>query len=584
MFDLLVRGGTVVDGTGSPPFRADVGVLGGKIAALGADLGTEAAEVVDAAGLTVTPGFVDVHTHYDAQAVWDPLLEPSSAHGVTTVLMGNCGVGFAPVRPEARSWLIDLMEGVEDIPGETLRQGIEWAWESFPQFLDHLEQRRWSVDVGTLVPHGALRTYAMGARGAANEVAGSDDLDAMAGLLREAVDAGAFGFSTSRTIAHTSVDGTPVPGTFASAEELHALAGAVVDGGHGGGLFGVAPAALEGGDRELMTDLDLLADLSRRVDLDVTFLTLQNRPTPTMWRRSLEHAARANERGARLVPQVAGRPFGMLVGFSCYHPFLRRPTYRGLAERVPFQELVAELCRPSVREAILAEEDLPPDPSFDRGPRIMPERIRANLDNLFPLGAEVDYEPTPDRSVAAQAAREGTDPLRTIYELCCENEGRGQLLLPLFGFADGDHQALHQMLTTTGTVLGLADGGAHCRTICDASQPTTMLTHWVRDRSRGPRLELGFAVKRLTSEPADFLGLGDRGRVDVGLRADLNVIDLAGLRLDAPRPVADLPGGGQRILQSARGYVATVVAGQVTRRHGSPTGALPGRLLRRTHH
>lgn len=325
----------------------------------------------------------------------------------------------------------------------------------------------------------------------------------------------------------------------------------------------------------------MLSDVSRRVGIDVTFLVLQNRPQPTLWRRQLEIAAEANAHGAQLVPQIAGRPFGMLVGFSCYHPFLRRPTYRALAEKLPYAELIGELCTSGVRERILAESDLPIEPTFDRGSRIMPERIRDNLDKLFALDEDVDYEPSPDRSIAARSAASGTDPLALIYDLCAENDGQGQLLLPLFGFADGDHGALYEMLTTPDTLLGLADGGAHCRTICDASQPTSMLTHWVRDRTRGPRLDLAFSVKRLTSEPAEFLGLRDRGRVEVGLRADLNVIDLPGLRLKSPRPVDDLPGGNRRILQGARGYVATMVAGQVTRRDGVSTGLLPGRLLRR---
>ena len=578
MFDLLVRGGTVIDGTGSTPYVADVGVKGGTIAAVGPRIGEEAALVIDASGLAVTPGFIDVHTHYDAQAVWDPNLEPSSAHGVTTVLMGNCGVGFAPVLPSARSWLIELMEGVEDIPGETLRQGITWRWETFPEYLDYLETKAWSMDVATLIPHGAVRPYAMGERGAANEVADPDEIRSMAALVRSAVEAGAFGFSTSRTMAHTAVDGRPVPGTFARIEELRALAEAVVDGGSR--LVGVAPAALERGEAELIADLEMLIDVSRSVEVDLTFLVLQTRPYPKMWKRQLDIAAEANARGARMVPQIAGRPFGMLVGFSCYHPFLRRPTYRALAEKLPYAELIGELCTPRVRERILSEEDCPIEPTFDRGSRIMPERIWDNLDNLFALGADVDYEPAPNLSMAARSAELGIDPLRLIYDLCSADDGTGQLLLPLFGFADGDHGALYEMLTAPDTLLGLADGGAHCRTICDASQPTTMLTHWVRDRTRGPRIDLSFSVKRLTSEPAEFLGLDDRGIVAVGRRADLNVIDLVDLRLESPRPVDDLPGGGRRILQGARGYVATTVAGQVTRRNGIPTGALPGRLLR----
>jgi N-acyl-D-amino-acid deacylase len=576
MFDLIIRNGTVVDGTGAAPFAADVGVVNGKIASVGPNLDGEARETIDATGHTVTPGFVDVHTHYDGQVTWDSLLEPSSAHGVTTVITGNCGVGFAPVRPGSEGWLVQLMEGVEDIPGTALHEGIDWTWESFPEYLDSIDKRAWSMDVGGFVAHGPIRGYVMGERGAANENATSDDNAHMSRLVQEAIEAGAFGFSSSRTVGHQAADGRPVPGTFAAFDELRALADGVVRGG--GGLFEIAPAALEGGDPQPLQELDIMAELSRQTGLTTTYLLLQNKPNPTMWRTQLEATAKANASGAKLVAQVAGRPFGILVGFGSYHPFQRRPTYRALAANRTFAELAPELLKPSVREAILNEKDLAPAAGvrFD----LLPELIMASLENLFPLGADVNYEPAPDRSIAAIAKATGTDPERVIYDYFCEFDGEGFLLLPFLGYADGNHDALYEMMNTEGTVLGLADGGAHCRMICDASQPTSMLTHWIRDRTRGAKLDLVTAVKRQTSETAALVGLSDRGTLQLGKRADLNVIDLAGLRLHRPRPVDDLPANGRRILQAATGYKATIVAGTVTRRNGTDTGARPGRLLR----
>jgi N-acyl-D-amino-acid deacylase len=576
MFDLIIRNGIVVDGTGAAPFAADVGVVNGKITQIAPNVHGDALETIDATNHTVTPGFVDVHTHYDGQVTWDSLLEPSSAHGVTTVITGNCGVGFAPVRPGSEGWLVQLMEGVEDIPGTALHEGIDWAWESFPEYLDSIDERKWSMDVGAFIAHGAVRGYVMGERGAANENATSDDNAHMSRLVQEAIEAGAFGFSSSRTVGHQAADGRPVPGTYAAFDELRALADGVVRGG--GGLFEIAPAALEGGDPQPLQELDIMAELSRQTGLTTTYLLLQNKPNPTMWRTQLEATAKANANGARLVAQVAGRPFGILVGFGSYHPFQRRPTYRALSENRTFAELAPELLRASVREAILSEKDLPPAAGvrFD----LMPELILASLDNLFHLGAGVDYEPAPDRSVAAIAKATATDPERVIYDLFCEYGGEGFLLLPFLGYADGNHDALLEMMNTEGTVLGLADGGAHCRMICDASQPTSMLTHWIRDRTRGARMDLVTAVKRQTSETAALVGLRDRGALQIGMRADLNVIHLATLTLHRPRPVDDLPAGGRRILQSATGYKATVVAGTVTRRNGIDTGARPGRLLR----
>ena len=434
------------------------------------------------------------------------------------------------------------------------------------------------MDVATFVPHGAVRGYVMGERSGNDVVATAEEAAHMARLVRESIDAGAFGFSTSRTLGHKSADGNPVPGTYADAAELYAIAEGMVAAG--GGLFESAPAALEGGfgDRPI-DEVRLLGELTRRTGLQATYLLLQNRVEPRMWCRQLETTLAENRAGARLLAQVAGRPFGVLVGWASYHPFQRRPTFRRLAAGRSFDELMAELTKPSVRDAILAENDLPIDESirFDG----LPETIIENLDRLYPLGDDPDYEPAPELAIAAQAEATGVDPLRLVYDLCCRNDGRAYLLLPFFGYADGDHEALREMISAPETVLGLADGGAHVRMICDASQPTSMLTHWVRDRQRGPRLDLAFAVKRQTSETAALLGLDDRGVVAEGKRADLNVIDLARLRLHRPRPVDDLPAGGRRVLQDADGYAATIVAGTITRRHGVDTGARPGRLVRR---
>jgi N-acyl-D-amino-acid deacylase len=584
MFDLIIRNGTVVDGTGAAPYTADVAIRDGIIAAIGASipaLDADVAEVIDATGKVVTPGFVDVHTHYDGQLTWDSLLEPSSAHGVTTVIAGNCGVGFAPVRPGAQEWLVQLMEGVEDIPGSALHEGIDWAWESFPDYLDSIQSKRWSMDVGSFVAHGAVRGYVMGERGAANEPATAADSAAMAQLVREAIEAGAFGFSTSRTLGHKARDLRPVPGTYAEFDELAAIAAAVVKAG--GGLLEFAPRALEEGGDEPLTEIALMAELSRRTGLRSTYLQLQNRPAPQMWRAQLDATGAANRSGAQLIAQVAGRPFGILVGFGSYHPFQRRPTYVRLAKGRLFPELAAELLKPSIREAILTESDLPLDAlaRFEA----MPELIMGSLDFLYDMGSgdgpkEPDYEPTPDRSVSALSKSTGVQPERLIYDLLCRDNGESFLLLPFLGYAEGSHDALYEMLTADNTVLGLADGGAHCRMICDASQPTSMLTHWVRDRSRGARLDIVTAVKRQTSETAALVGLADRGALRVGLRADVNVIDHGALRIHRARPVDDLPAGGRRLLQAASGYDATIVAGAVTRRHGVDTGARPGRLLR----
>lgn len=575
MYDLLIRNGTVVDGTGAVARVADVAIADGSIVAVGPALDGDASQVIDADGLLVTPGFVDIHTHYDGQVTWDEVLEPSSLHGVTTLVMGNCGVGFAPVRPGGEEWLIQLMEGVEDIPGAALSEGIDWAWETFPEYLDALDRRRWSVDIGTQVAHGAVRAYVMGERGARNEPADANEIAEMAAIVRDAVAAGALGVSTSRTLAHRAMDGEPVPGTFAAEDELFALGYGLRDGG--GGVFELAPAGVAGLDTVApMIEIDWMTRLSAEIGQPVTFAMLQVDAAPDLWQQQMQASLDAIEHGADLHPQVAGRPFGVLVGWETGHPFLRRPSYRAIAD-LPLERRIVELRKPEVRAAILAEEDGETDGSLIEG---LSGLASAMLDRVFVLGEPPDYEPTPDRSVASIAAVAGTDPFAVAYDAFCEEEGRALLMLPLFNYVDGNHDVIREQLTHPQAVSGLSDGGAHCGIICDASLPTTMITHWTRDRSRGERLPLEWIVKKQTHDTAALFGLSDRGTLEPGKRADVNIIDYDSLALQTPEMVHDLPAGGRRLVQRSVGYVATIVAGTVTRRDGVDTGARPGRLVR----
>ncbi len=577
MYDVIIHGGEVVDGTGAPAVRADVAVRGGRIVAVEAAIDpSEAAQAIDATGCIVTPGFVDPHTHYDGQATWDEVLEPSSPHGVTTVVTGNCGVGFAPVRPGKERWLIELMEGVEDIPGAALHEGMRWGWESFPEYLDLLSGRQWSVDVAVQLPHGPLRGYVMGDRGAKNEKAEPDDIAEMSRLAREAMEAGAFGFTTSRTLGHTSLDGTPVPGTFAADDELFAIAQAVHEGG--GRIFEVAMAGITPADDPsvVATELDWIGTMAAETGLTATFIVLQHAQDRERWRLEMEAAARWRARGAHVVPLVAGRPFGVLLGWEVRHPFRLRPSYEAV-DHLPRAERVERLRDPGVRSRILAEQPLTEDP--------VQTFTQAALIGLLPFcyvleGDDPDYEQTAAHSLMAIAERDGTSVEAAAYDALLAGDGSTMLLLPLFNYADANHDALYEQMQDPAAILGLADGGAHCGAICDASMPTYVLTHWVRDRSRGPRLTLEDAVRRLTMQPADLYGLDDRGRVATGMRADLNVIDFDHLRLHAPRAVTDLPAGGTRLLQDASGYRATLVNGAITRRDDVDTGARPGRLLR----
>ena len=580
MFDIIIRGGTIVDGTGATPVVADIAITDGKIAEVAPVVVGEAREEIAANGLLVTPGFIDIHTHYDGQVSWDTLLEPSSAHGVTTVVVGNCGVGFAPVRPGKEEWLVQLMEGVEDIPGTALHEGINWEWETFPEYLDAIDKRRYAVDVAAYVPHGAVRGYVMGERGARNEDATAEDVAEMARIVREAREAGAVGFSTSRTMGHRAKDGQPVPGTFASSDELNALADALVAGG--GGIFEVAPEVLpDGGDQPTMgmtEELEWMGDLALRTNLKVTFLLLQYMTMPNAWKQALDHSHEVMTKGGYLRPQVAARPFGMMVNWAGYHPFMKRPTFIELSSTLDLDDLRRELARDDIKQKILNEQDEPVDPSiqFDGlGPRLgmIPHLIYA-------MGDGVDYEPTPDMSVKALASQHGVTTDEMAYDLLNQNNGCASLMFPTLNYVEENHDVIYEMLTHPAAINGLSDGGAHVRMICDASIPTYLLTHWARDRARGPKLPLAEAVRLQTTATADVLGLSDRGRIAPGLRADINIIDFDTLELHAPRAVNDLPAGGRRLVQSASGYVATIVNGIVTRRDGADTGERPGRLVR----
>ncbi|BBY06446.1 N-acyl-D-amino-acid deacylase family protein [Mycobacterium noviomagense] len=583
MFDLKIIGGTVVDGTGAERFRADIGIKDGTIVEVvrrGRDdpeMGGDSAEIIDATRHVVAPGFVDIHTHYDGQMSWDSLLEPSSGHGVTTVVTGNCGVGFAPVRPGREEWLIKLMEGVEDIPGTALTEGITWGWETYPQYLDMMGERKFAIDVGSQIPHGAVRAYAMGERGARNEPATPDDIAAMGRLVREGIEAGGLGFSTSRTLAHRAMDGEPVPGTFAAEEELFGLGRAMAAGGQA--VFELAPQGAAGEDIVgPKKELDWMRRLSGEIDRAVSFALIQVDADPTLWREQLELSAAAHAEGSRLHPQIAARPFGMMIGFHGHHAFGHRPTYRKLKSECSPEELDQRLADPAVKAAILSEDDLPIDPTvlFDG----MSTFVQYSLDRLYALGDPPDYEPTPDRTVAAIAKQRGDDPLTTLYDLMLESNATAMLMLPFFNYADGNCDVIREMLLHPAGVLGLSDGGAHCGMICDASYPTFLLTHWARDRSRGEKLSLEYVIRKQSRDTAYLFGLTDRGTIEPGKKADINVIDMDALTLHPAAMAYDLPAGGHRILQKASGYTATIVSGTVTRSNDVDTGARPGRLVR----
>jgi len=563
MYDLVIRNGTIVDGTGRARTTGDVAIDTGIISAVG-DVTQRGRREIDAKGLLVTPGWVDVHTHYDGQVTWDPLLAPSSWNGVTTLVMGNCGVGFAPVRPGQQDFLIELMEGVEDIPGTALHEGIQWRWESFPEYLDALAEMPRSLDVAAQVPHCALRAYVLGDRAHDLELTESEIAE-MARLTTEALRAGAVGFSTSRTILHRSRHGL-VPGTHSTPEELLAIGSALGAAGHG--VFEMV-SDLQGQE----PDLSWMREFCRTTGRVLTFALAQSPLQPTAWRETLARIDELGRQGLRIVPQVPCRPTGMLFGLqSSLHPFISHPTYRDELARLSLAERVVRLREPAVRARLLAEE-----PSTDN---LIARLLMSNWAHIFPLRDPPDYEPGPQTSVAAVAERENRRPEDVAYDWLLERDGRQFLFAPLANYVDSNFDALREMMLHPRTVLGLSDGGAHCGLICDASMPTYLLTHWVRDRSRGERIPLEHAVRLQTGNTAAVYGLHDRGTLEVGKKGDVNVVDLEALRLHAPEMVFDLPARGRRLVQRVEGYRATIVAGEVTFENGEATGARPGRLVR----
>jgi N-acyl-D-aspartate/D-glutamate deacylase len=566
---MVIRGGQVVDGTGAASFEADVAVAGGRIAAIGKVAGS-GAEEIDAKGLIVTPGFVDIHTHYDGQAVWDSHLSPSSSHGVTTAVGGNCGVGFAPCRPEHRALLVSVMEGVEDIPEVVMADGLTWEWETYPEYLNAIAARPHDIDFALQIPHSAVRVYVMGQRGADREPATDDDLAKMQAIVREAMDAGALGFATSRLVIHKTGRGEAIP-TYQSAErELEAMATALSQAGRG-----VLQAVFGSPGRTFEDEIDLLSRLTRLSGGPASFSMAQENARPETWRNVMAHLAEANAgpeaAGRRIRAQVYPRPIGVVLGFDLtVNPFSLCPSYQPLAA-LPVDQRIKALRDPEVRARLLAEEP---------GDALIPlAKLGRAFERMYPLNDPPNYEPAPETSILAMAAARDMPPAELAYDLLMEKDGRAMLLAALANYGSGNLDPILSLITDDNSVLGLGDGGAHYGMICDSSYPTFVLQHWARDR-QGQRLSLEQAIKALTADPAATVGLNDRGVLAVGRKADLNLIDHARVHLPPPSINYDLPAGGRRLSQGAEGYVATIVSGEVIARDGSLTGALPGRLVR----
>ena len=560
--DLVIRNGTIIDGSGDEADSADLAIGGGKITAIGQNL-PKGGEEIDATGRIVTPGFVDVHTHYDAQVTWSNRINPSSWNGVSTVMIGNCGVGFAPCKPDQRDKLVELMEGVEDIPEPVLSEGLPWNWETFGDYMDALDGKPFDLDVVAQVPHAALRVYVMGDRGVAREAATAEDRAEMARLAAEGIAAGALGFSTSRTINHRTVAGAYTPTLGAAEQELLEISKAVGDTGMGW--------------LQVITDFDdpvaemaILRRMAKTSRRPMTITVLQRDKRPELWRDTMADIAEANAAGAQIFGQVLTRPTGVMLGFEIsLNPFMACPAWREIAD-LPHTEKIAHLQQPEFRARILAER---------QEDHLMRTRV-TQWDRIFPLGDPPDYEPAADKSVAARAAREGRSAEEVGYDLLLENDGKTILYRPLSNYAYGDLETVSDMMQHPNSLIGLGDGGAHVGVLTDASAFTYMLTHWTRDRVRGEKLSLPWAIKRLSHDNAAAIGLNDRGLLAVGKKADINVIDYDNLKIRPPEVLYDLPSGGKRMVQRTVGYDANIVTGQIVYRHGEPTDALPGRLVR----
>ena len=567
-YDLIIRNGTIVDGLGGEPYVGDIAVSEGVIAAVGAVAGSGTREI-DATGLLVTPGFVDLHTHYDGQAIWSDRMTPSSAHGVTTAVMGNCGVGFAPCRTEDHEVLVDVMAGVEDIPGVVMVDGLPWNWETFPQYLDALEARHRDIDVAAYLPHSPLRVYVMGQRGADREPATAEDLERMRALAKEAIEVGALGFASSRFSFHKTASGELIPTYNAAQAEIAAIADGVKDGG--GGLIQFVPDIAAGGYSDV---LQQVFETAQDAGLPVTFTLATGNVGDPIWPDAITMIEKYNSAGTAdtaITAQMFPRPIGLVIGLELTgNPFVFYPSYREIAE-LPLEERVAEMRKPEVRARILADK-----PAGDGHPLLY---LAQAWNWIFPLTDEPDYEPDASTSIAARAAARGVTPMEEAYDRLLDDEGHAMLLVAMANFENNSLDTVGELIRRDDVVLGLGDGGAHYGMICDASYPTFLLAHWARDR-KARRLSIPDAVRMMTSVPAKVAGLADRGRIAVGFKADLNVIDHAALRLHKPVITHDLPAGGRRLDQTADGYVATVVSGEVIAENGVPTDARPGKLVR----
>lgn len=567
MHDLVIINAKIVDGTGEKSFSGDISINNGLISQVGKLDSYLSKNTIDAKGHIVTPGFVDIHTHYDAQVTWDPYITPSSWHGVSTIVMGNCGVGFAPAKPDKHDWLIDLMEGVEDIPGSAMTEGIKWGWETFPEYLDYIDRQKRVLDIGALIPHGAVRAYVMGERGAKNESANTDDIKKMSEIVLDGLKAGALGFSTSRTLIHKSKDGEYVPGTFAEENELFGIGKTLSEVNHA--VFQMTSNHIDM-DKEFVW----MKKLAQEIDRNVMFNLVQTDERPELWKDMLKMTEEAQQEGIKVIAQVAGRPAGVLMGWqTTVHPFVGYPSYQALLN-LPVKERLEKLSDPEVKNKIIN------DTAIDLGD--FGNFITKSFNKMFPLNSdsEPDYEPVIEKNLLNLAKSKNLSPQEIAYDLMLENDGQSLIYFPLFNYSNFNLDQIREMLLHTGSCISLGDGGAHCGAVCDASIPTFMITYWVKNRNRGERLDLEFVVKKQSYDTAKAYGMNDRGLIKSGMKADINIIDLENLKLLAPEMVFDLPAQGRRLIQKAEGYLYNIVNGEITFQNGEPTGNMPGKLIR----
>lgn len=580
MYDLIIHSGTLVDGTGKPRYVGDIAIKDGLIAAVGQVEG-DASEFMDATGAIVTPGFVDIHTHYDGQVSWDSDFAPSSLHGVTTAVMGSCGVGFAPCRKADQQKLIQLMEGVEDIPGSALSEGLTWNWESFPEYMDALDAMPHSIDFCAQMTHDPLRVYVMGDRAVHDEVATAADIAKMRDLLREGLQAGAVGFSTGRSDNHRSATGAHTPAAQAQADELTGLVKAFEGLSHGV-IQAVSDFDMPEGDEHFSREFDLIEQMAQASGRPLSVSLMQRDQSPNQWRWIMERAEAANQKGIPIRLQVGARAIGVILGFeTTFHPFMGFPAYKAISH-LPLPERVARMKNPELKAQMISEKS---EPVAGDGSPIPPlaDMLLAQIEmigmRMFTLGENPNYEPSLAESIGMKARQRGESVLSGLYDALLEDEGHALIYFPLYNYIEGNLNNLYTMLNHPLALPGLGDGGAHVGTVCDASFPTFMLSHWARDR-QGEKFTLEEVVQRQTQKNAEYIGLKDRGTLEVGKKADLNIIDFEKLGLEAPRLIADLPAGGKRLIQNATGYRATLVSGVAIAKDGQLTGAMPGRLVR----